>query len=76
MRNAFIVVSSVVGTWLVLGIIAMLRTPSKATGLPVIWLGAIESLFSPVFWILSVGLFIMLFTAARATRAPLRVIFY
>ena len=49
---------------------------SKATGLAAVAGGLVESLFSPLFWILSISLFALFFTASRLGNKSLRVVFF
>jgi hypothetical protein len=46
--------------------------PSKATGLAAVAGGLLESLFSPLFWILAVLFFALFFAASRLESKPLR----
>jgi chromate transport protein ChrA len=49
---------------------------SKATGLAAIAGALLESIYTPLFWILSVSLFLLFFVASRLRNKPLRVIFF
>jgi len=46
---------------------------SKATGLAAVVGGFLESLFSPLFWILAVSFFALFFAASRLSSKPLRI---
>jgi hypothetical protein len=49
---------------------------SKATGLAAVAGGFLESLFSPLFWILAVSLFALFFAASRLSSKPLRILLF
>jgi hypothetical protein len=69
---AIILAEFVPGIWWVLRGI----NGSKATGLGVVAAGLVESLLSPLFWILSILLFALFFLASRLTQRSLRVILF
>jgi hypothetical protein len=46
---------------------------SKATGLAAVVGEALESLLSPLFWILAVSFFALFFAASRLSSKPLRI---
>jgi hypothetical protein len=48
----------------------------KTTGLGAIAGGLVESIFSPLFWILAVSFFVLFFTASRLNSKVLRVILF
>jgi len=47
-----------------------------ATGLAVLKYGLLESLFSPLFWILVASFFALFFAASRSRSKPLRVLVF
>ena len=47
---------------------------SKAIGLAAVAGGLLESLFSPLFWILAILFFALFFAASRLTSRPLRIL--
>jgi hypothetical protein len=49
---------------------------SKATGLAAVAGGLLESLFSPLFWILAVSFFALFFAASRFSSGPLRTLLF
>ena len=49
---------------------------SKATGLAAVAGGFLESLFSPLFWILAVSFFALFFAASRLSSKPLRILLF
>ena len=49
---------------------------SKATGLAAVAGGFVESLFSPLFWILAVSFFALFFAASRLSSKPLRILLF
>jgi hypothetical protein len=49
---------------------------SKATGLAGVVGGSLESVFSPLFWILAVLFFALFFAASRFSSKPLRVLLF
>jgi hypothetical protein len=49
---------------------------SKATGLAAIAGGFLESLLSPLFWILAVSFFALFFAASRLSNKPLRIFLF
>lgn len=49
---------------------------SKATGLAAVAGGFLESLFSPLFWILAVSFFTLFFAASRLSSKPLRILLF
>ena len=49
---------------------------SKATGLAAVVGGLLESVFSPLFWILAVLFFALFFAASRLRSKPLRVLLF
>jgi hypothetical protein len=49
---------------------------SKATGLAAVVGGLLESVFSPLFWILAVLFFALFFAAGRLSSKPLRVLLF
>jgi hypothetical protein len=49
---------------------------SKATGLAAVAGGLLESIFSPLFWIISISLFALFFAASRLSNKPLRILFF
>ena len=49
---------------------------SKATGLAAVVGGLLESVFSPLFWILAVLFFALFFAASRLSSKPLRVLLF
>ena len=49
---------------------------SKATGLAAVAGGLVESLFSPLFWILAVSFFALFFAAGRLSSKPLRILLF
>jgi hypothetical protein len=51
-------------------------SPSKATGLAAVAGGFLESLFSPLFWILAVAFFALFFAASRLGSKPLRMLLF
>jgi hypothetical protein len=49
---------------------------SKATGLAALVAVFLESLFSPLFWILAVMFFVLFFAASRLANKPLRILLF
>jgi hypothetical protein len=49
---------------------------SKATGLAVVAAGFLESLFSPLFWILAVSFFALFFAASRLDSKPMTMLLF
>lgn len=49
---------------------------SKATGLAAVAGGFLESLFSPLFWILAVSFFVLFYAASRLSSKPLRILLF
>jgi hypothetical protein len=49
---------------------------SKATGLAAVVGGLLESVFSPLFWILGVLFFALFFAASRLSSKPLRILLF
>jgi hypothetical protein len=49
---------------------------SKATGLAAFAGSLVESMFSPLFWMLAIVLFAIFFTASRLDNKALRVFFF
>ncbi|HXJ85324.1 MAG TPA: hypothetical protein VMS18_00775 [Candidatus Binatia bacterium] len=49
---------------------------SKATGIGVVAGGLMESLFSPLFWILAIASFALFFAASRLSSKPLRILLF
>ena len=49
---------------------------SKATGIEPLAGALLESLYSPLFWILAITLFAIFFAASRLNHKPLRVVFF
>jgi len=49
---------------------------SKATGMAVLRAELLESLFSPLFWILAILLFVALFAASRLGSRSLRIVLF
>ena len=49
---------------------------SKATGLAAVAGEALESFFSPLFWILAVSFFALFFAASRLSSKPLRILLF
>jgi hypothetical protein len=49
---------------------------SKATGVAVFAASLVESMFSPLFWMLAIALFAIFFTASRLENKALRVAFF
>ena len=60
------------------GLLAALRDVSneKATGLAAIAGGLLESLLSPLFWIVAVSFFALFFAASRLSSKPLRILLF
>ena len=60
------------------GLVFALRgiNKSKATGLAVVAAGFLESLFSPLFWILAVSFFALFFAASRLSSKPMRILLF
>lgn len=48
----------------------------RATGLAAVAGGFVESIFSPLFWILAVLFFMVFFRASRLGNKPLRILFF
>jgi len=48
---------------------------SKATGVAV-FAALMESMFSPLFWMLAIALFAIFFTASRLDNRALRIVFF
>ncbi len=49
---------------------------TKATGLVVLKYRLLESLFSPLFWILTISFFALFFSASRSRNKPIRVLVF
>jgi hypothetical protein len=49
---------------------------SRATGLAAVVGGALESIFTPLFWILAISLFALFFGASRFSNKPLRTLLF
>jgi hypothetical protein len=49
---------------------------SKATGLAAVVGGLLESLFSPLFWILAVLFFALFFAASKVSSKPMRILLF
>ena len=49
---------------------------SRATGLAAVAGGALESFFTPLFWILAISLFALFFWASRLSSGPLRTLLF
>ncbi len=49
---------------------------TKATGLAAVAGGFVESLISPLFWILAILIFASLFAASKLTNKPLRIFLF
>ena len=60
------------------GLILALRgmNDSKATGIGVVGGALLESLISPLFWILALGFFALFFAASRLSSKPLRILLF
>jgi hypothetical protein len=69
---AIIIAEFVPGRWSVFRIL----NGSKATGMSAFIALLVESFFSPLFWVLAVFLFAVLFTASRLDNRVLRVAFF
>jgi hypothetical protein len=49
---------------------------TKATGLGALKYSLLESLFSPLFWILAISFFALFFSASRSRNKPIRVLVF
>ena len=49
---------------------------SKATGITAVAVGFLESLFSPLFWVLAISFFALFFAASRLNSKPLRILLF
>ena len=49
---------------------------TKATGLAAVAGGLVESLFSPLFWIIAIVIFALLLAASRLGNKPLRIVLF
>jgi ABC-type Na+ efflux pump permease subunit len=49
---------------------------TKATGLAVVAGGFLESLLSPLFWIVAIAIFALFFAASRLGNKPLRIFLF
>jgi hypothetical protein len=60
------------------GLIFALRgiNNSKATGVAAVAAVFLESLFSPLFWILAIAFFALFFAASRLSSKPLRILLF
>jgi len=77
-RGTLSALAAVLGGLLGTGLFFALRgiNNSKATGLAAVAGGFLESLFSPLFWILAVSLFALFFAASRLSSKPLRILLF
>ncbi len=77
-RDTLSALAAVFGGLLGPGLFFALRgiNNSKATGLAAVAGGFLESLFSPLFWILAVSLFALFFAASRLSSKPLRSFYF
>ena len=69
---AIILAELVPGSW------SLLRgiSKEKATGVAAVTAGLLESIFSPLFWVLAISFFALLFTASRAGNRFLRIFLF
>jgi len=59
-----------------LGLRYLWVTNSKATGMAAVTGGLLESLFSPLFWLLAIAFFTLFFKASRSSNGALRTAFF
>ena len=59
-------------------LVPMFRSVSgtKATGLAVFTYGLVESIFSPLFWVMAMVFFVLFFAASRVANKGLRVLLF
>lgn len=78
LRGVLSAVAAVFVSLLGPGLVFVLRgiNNSKATGLAAVAGGALESLSSPLFWILAVSFFALFFAASRLSNKPLRILLF
>lgn len=69
-----VIVAALVGPGLVVAFRAI--NNSKATGLAAVAGSLLESLVSPLFWILALSLFALFFSASRLSNKPLRILLF
>jgi hypothetical protein len=69
---AAIILTELVGSWWFFGGISN----TKATGLAAVVGGLVENLFSPLFWIPAILLFVLFFAASRLGNKLLRVFLF
>ena len=67
--TAIILAELVPGSWSVFRLIS----GETATGLAVVVAGLLESLISPLFWIIAIAIFALLFGTSRLGNKPLRI---
>ena len=75
LRGVLSAVAGIVVALFVTGLLPGINN-SKATGLAALVGGFLESLFSPLFWILAVSLFALFFAASRLSSKPLRILLF
>jgi hypothetical protein len=78
LRGVLSAVAATVAALLGPGLVVAFRgiNNSKATGLAAVAAGFLESLFSPLFWILALSLFALFFSASRLSSKPLRILLF
>ena len=78
LRNVLSGVAAIFVALLGPGLIFALRgmNNSKATGMAVVGGVFLESLISPLFWILAIAFFALFFAASRLRSKPLRILLF
>jgi hypothetical protein len=69
-------VAAVFSTWVVLAVISIVQTSSKATGAAAVAVGALESLTSPLFWLIAISFFALFFAAGRLRNDTIRIFLF
>lgn len=75
LRGVLSAVAGIVVALFVTGLVPGINN-SKATGLAALVGGFLESLFSPLCWILAVSFFALFFAASRLSSKPLRIFLF
>ncbi len=78
LRSSLSAVAAIVVALLGPGLVVAFRAVnnSKATGLAAVAAGFLESLVSPLFWILALSFFALFFAASRLSSKPLRILLF
>jgi hypothetical protein len=78
LRGGLSVVAAILVALLAPGLVAAFWNVSttKATGLTFVTAGFLESLLSPLFWILAILFFALFFAAGQINSKPLRILLF